>query len=399
MDDALEAMRRQRSLVFALTFAIFTAAAGTQAITPLFPELKRALGVDDAAVRALTAVYTLGYSFAGFVLGMTSDRVGRRRVLLTSLAVFLVSNLALGFVSDYGSFLALRTLSGLATGGISSAALALAADTVSFEHRGKAMATVTAGNYAAALFGMPLASQLAEYGLLWVFPALALIALAAFLGLVRLCPRGVPPVVTESRRSMMRRAVATTPARAALVTTFFHTIAAYAIVTSLADAAVDRFAATHGQRTFLFLVLGVGSLAGAIGAQRYSDRLGKRRAILGALGVSLATMPLVLLPDGITGFAIASGVIAAGAGMRQGPFAAILTELAPGELRGSLVGWNSLFSGLGLSLGTWLGGFLYGKSGLPGVVALGFVTLAISLATFVKHVRLRNDRAAGSPAG
>lgn len=390
-DDPSSA-RASRALLIALAFALFAAASGTHALTPLFPELKAALGLCDVHVRALTAVFTLGYSVAGFVLGVAVDRVGRLRVLLASLVVFGFASSVTWFFCDrpgsYAIFLFLRFVAGVATGGISSAAITLAADSAPFARRGAAMSLVMAGTYAAMILAMPLAAALATIDLGLVFPVLGALALIAFPICLRRAPRDVANTDRARKRDMLKIAVASSAAKGALCVTFLNTFAAFAVVMSFADAAVDRFAATTLDRSLLFLVIGVASLVGVAIAQRFADRHGKRRAVILALLFSLVTLPIVLGPATFAGFSAAASIVAIASAVRQGPYAAILTELVPQNLRGTLVGWNSLCSGFGLATGSWLGGLAYQTDGLKGAVLLSAIAIFASLVVFVRFVRV-----------
>lgn len=399
--DDRGAPRGHRALLVALAFALFAAASGTHALTPLFPELKRALRVGDAEVRSLTAVFTIGYSLAGFALGLAVDRIGRSRVLIASLFAFGAASTGAWFVCESPSafvvFLALRFVAGVATGGISSAAITLAADSVPFERRGSAMSLVMAGTYAAMILAMPLASWLSTIDLGLVFPVLGLLALVALPVCIASSRVETHAPTDVRKRELLMLAIASGAARAAIVVTFLNTFAAFSVVMSLADAAFDRFGADPADRSLLFLALGLASLVGVALAQRFSDRHGKRESVLVALVFSLLTLPIVLVPTTFPGFVAAASLVAVASAVRQGPFAAILTELAPQRYRGTLVGWNSLGSGLGLAAGSWAGGAAYARFGLDGAVLASAIAIAGSIAVFFPFVKPPNSAPASAP--
>jgi predicted MFS family arabinose efflux permease len=392
---------RPTGLLIALFGAIFAASAGTHALTPIFPELKTAFSVGDGSVRQLTVVFTLGYSFSGLVLGMLCDRLGRRLILLPCLFGYgLASGLLLLPLEwlGFGRVLALRAVAGLATGGITATVIAVTSDFVAYERRGRAMSFVLSGTYVAVILGVPLSGALARYRLFGVFGVLALVTLLAALALIRRLPQdGVRGRSVADGRPVARlldlplRALRCKAALPALVTTMLGTLSTFAVITSLADHAVDRFGAGLGQRALLFLCLGLGALPGAFLAGLLSDRLGKRRMILIALSGSLLFAPLLLWPDRWPLFILVAILISLVQVLRQGPFAALLTGLAPVHLRGSLVGLNSAFSGVGLGIGTWLGGWTYSSHGLSGGVVVAVLGLLFSLLLFGFCVHERPD--------
>ncbi len=371
--------------------AVFVASSGTHALTPLFPELKRALGVDDGSVRLLTSVFTLGYSISGFVLGVTCDRIGRRRVLLGSLAGYAAANALLLLDVGWAGFLVCRAVAGLGTGGIVSAAVALVADSVPYAKRGRALAVVLGGGYAALVIGMPAAAALARVRLTALFGVLAVVSIACAIASAAPAARAVDrsevaPISGVGLLSLPRAALACRGAPALLFTTFAFTAASFAVITSFADWCHDAFQSDLADRERFFLWLGLGALPGAFVAGACSDRLGKRRTVLLALGGSLVATPALLLADSFVTFATIAVAVSAIAAVRQGPFAAILTGLGPETLRGSLVGLNSAASGLGLATGTWLGGVLYGVARLSGAVWAAVVILLLGSAVFFARV-------------
>ena len=374
-----------KTLWGALFLAVFAAAAGTHALTPIFPELKRALGVRDAEVRLLTSVFTLGYSVSGFVLGIQSDRLGRRAVLLGSLGLYIAANALLLLTDSYRPFFVLRALAGLGTGGIVAVVIASSADLASYERRGRVMSFVLAGSFAAVVVGIPISALLAKVATTAMFGFLAGISTVAAWLLWRL----LPPFSPGSGGSSWALAAAAIRARgavAALTVTTLNTVAAFCVITSLADHCVDRFGADLDQRTLLFLVLGLSALPGAWIAGRLSDRAGKRRSVLWALAGSVVLTPLLLVPASFAAFLVPAAAVSMASALRQGPFAALLTEMAGDELRGSLVGWNSAASGVGLAAGTLLGGVLYASHQLAGAVGLAVITLAGSALVFLQWV-------------
>ena len=386
---ALNSDPRVSRLLFGLFGAIFAGAAGTHALTPIFPELKAALGVGDGEVRLLTSSFTVGYAISGFVLGVACDRIGRRRVLLPSLAVYAVA-CGIGAVEPttlgYGGLLAARWLAGLATGGISAAVLSMVSDAVPFQRRGRAMSFVLSGSYAAVVLGIPLAATMARFQLTAFLGVLGVVALVTLVVVAREAPRDRVTPSTGSPFTLPWRALARPGAKGALATTALNTFAAFAVLTSLADHTVDAFGAGLTDRTVLFLGLGLAALPGALVASLLSDRLGKRRSVVFALIGSLILTPLLLVPESFGTFMVAAALVSLVQAVRQGPFAAILTELVPASLRGSLVGLNSAASGFGLALGTWAGGLAYAAGGLHGDVGLGLVALAGSTVLFTRCV-------------
>lgn len=88
-------MQRQPGPMFALSLASI-ALIGPLAIhiyLPLIPAVKAALGLTDSMAQLMFSIALFGMSFATLVWGALSDRYGRRPILLSGLALFLVGSL------------------------------------------------------------------------------------------------------------------------------------------------------------------------------------------------------------------------------------------------------------------------------------------------------------------
>lgn len=73
-------------------------------------------------------MFMLALAFSILVLGPMGDRYGRRRVLVTSLAVYAASNVACCFTQDVWVFIALRMVQAVGGGGALTSAFALIKD-------------------------------------------------------------------------------------------------------------------------------------------------------------------------------------------------------------------------------------------------------------------------------
>jgi len=385
----------------ALFAAVFAAAAGTHALTPLFPEIKAALGVGDGAARSLTSVFTLGYSVSGLLLGPLCDRIGRRRVLLPALLGYAVASALLLAPLGYASVCVLRLIAGVCTGGVLAAVIAVTSDTVAYEKRGRAMTFVLSGTFLAVIIGMPLASTLAHVRLTAVFGLLALVAAASLLALRVRVPADVRSDAGPAGLLQLAvRAMRARGAVCALLTTFLNTAAAFMLMTSFADHVADRFGATLDHRSLLFLALGIAGIPGVLFAGLFSDAFGKRRLVIAALFGSAVLTPLLLVPQGFLAFCLVAAPVALVQSLRMGPFTALLAELVPDDLRGSLVGLNSAASGIGIAAGTWLAGLAYESFALPGVVGATVLALTGSLLAFrFGVVEPGSERSEGSSNG
>ena len=85
-------------------------------IFPAFPSMGADLGADKLAMQQTISVYLIAYALMSLVHGPLSDMLGRRRVILSGLAVFVVASVGCALSTDLGTLLAFRALQGLSAG-------------------------------------------------------------------------------------------------------------------------------------------------------------------------------------------------------------------------------------------------------------------------------------------
>ncbi|MGB3394123.1 MAG: multidrug effflux MFS transporter [Stenotrophomonas sp.] len=85
-------------------------------IFPAFPLLARELAVDEVAVQQTVSVYLLFYGLMSVAHGPLSDALGRKRVILAGLAVFVAASVGCALASDLPTLLLFRALQGISAG-------------------------------------------------------------------------------------------------------------------------------------------------------------------------------------------------------------------------------------------------------------------------------------------
>ncbi|MDR2844841.1 MAG: MFS transporter [Puniceicoccales bacterium] len=114
--------------------AFFLAGFGTFAliydVQPLLPEFPHDFGVAPATASLALSLTTLTLSAAMLIVGRISELVNRRRLMSVSIVAGGLISILSAFAPDWGAFLALRALLGVALGGLPAVALAYLADNV-----------------------------------------------------------------------------------------------------------------------------------------------------------------------------------------------------------------------------------------------------------------------------
>jgi MFS family permease len=185
--EARAEFQRESSLALVPTFVVVAVdATGMGIILPLLPFYSQRLGATPFLIGALISVYAVCQLIAGPVVGMLSDRYGRRNVLLVSqigtfagfVLLALAGNLTLVFLA--------RIIDGLTSGNI-SVAHAYAAEHSAPSTRKQALGMTSGAIGTGLLVGPALSGFLVHYGdtaPVWAAAALSLISIIATIALL-----------------------------------------------------------------------------------------------------------------------------------------------------------------------------------------------------------------------
>lgn len=156
------------------------------------PTAQASLGFGDAQRSWVITAYTL--SFAGLLLlgGRISDRVGRRRAMMTGLIGFAASSALAGAATNFTVLVAGRSMQGAFAALMAPAALSLIAVTFTEPaERGKAFGVFGAVASSGAVTGLLLGGVLTEYvGWRWCLDVNVVVAAVTLVVGRRVLPRG-----------------------------------------------------------------------------------------------------------------------------------------------------------------------------------------------------------------
>ncbi|MFD0495120.1 MFS transporter [Streptomyces rhizosphaericus] len=158
------------------------------------PAIGTSLDMSTSTLQWVITGYVVG--FGGFLLlgGRAADLLGRRRMLLASLMVFVIGSTIGGAAPNGEVLIAARFVTGV--GAAFSAPAGFSIITTSFAEghiRNKALAIFTATGATGMAFGMVIGGLLTDLDWRWVFFAPSVVGLAAFLGGLALIPRSPRP--------------------------------------------------------------------------------------------------------------------------------------------------------------------------------------------------------------
>ncbi len=304
-DRPATALPRRRALTRRQAFwsvggllALFLMAS--TAPSPMYAIYQQRWGFSATVLTEVFAVYMVGILAALVLLGGLSDKIGRRPVLLASVALEIVSMVVLAFAPGVGWLLLGRVLQGIATGAATSA---ISGSLLDFQPAGTGRGATI--NAVAAGAGMAVGSAAA--GLLVQFAPMPttlsyLLLIAAFVvSLAVLWAMPEPVRVSGSLRDSLRPQRPTVPAGrgkvfALLATTMLATWSVGGMFMSLGPSVAKGLV---GGSSYLVGGLAVGAVTG-VGAiaqlllsgwsARRSVRVAAPLLIIGLAGVAASVL-------------------------------------------------------------------------------------------------------------
>ncbi len=399
-----ESEKPDRTLLF-VAFICFIDMCGIGIIIPVVPSLVQGLTgktVDNAAELGGWLLFT--YAVMQFlwapVIGGLSDQIGRRPVLLVTLAVLGFDYILMAIAPTIAWLFVGRAVSGV-MGATWSSANACVADVTTPKTRGRAFGILGAGGAAGFVFGPALGGLLGQFGDRVPFMAAAGLALAgAAVGAMWL-PETLP--AHRRRRFDLRRAnplgTIRQMAKVPLVFGFLLVIGAMQMASQVTNAVW----AYYNILKFAWTPLTIGLSAALFGAMialvqglltgKAIARYGEART--GIASLCWAVPAYLIFAFATSGWMMFVGIVIGALGNASFPaMQAMMTRAIPenaqGELQGAIASTISLTSIIGpVAMAGIFGHFSDAKGlyfpGAPFVLAAGLMALAVIL--FRRNVR------------
>jgi MFS transporter, DHA2 family, multidrug resistance protein len=158
------------------------------------PTLAASLSASEAELQWFVTSYTLALAAAMLPAGLLGDRIGRKTVLIGGLVVFGIASIGAAYATSPATFIAMRTLLGLAGAALTVMSLAIVTVLFSEAERPRAIGIWAAANFLALPLG-PLVGGwiLANAWWGWVFLINVPITLIGFIAVVLLVPQSRSP--------------------------------------------------------------------------------------------------------------------------------------------------------------------------------------------------------------
>ena len=305
-------------------------------------------GMSKSTGGLLNSLTLIASAIGGFCFGVLADRFGRTRALMASILVYSISSAACGLSQSIPQLAVFRFLLGLGMGGEWTSGAALIAETWRAEHRGRALGLMQS-TYAIgeAVAAVTVLLVFPHFGWRAVFFAGVLPAL-----LVLWIYRGVPePELWKNRTkqnnsAVLRKLLQREVLRNGLLATTMNAFSMFGYwglftwipsFLSLPGSKGGRGLSLVVGTTF-YLVLSPGKWLGYASFGFFADAFGRRKPYFTYLLVAAILVPLyAVIRSPLLLLLLGPFVAFFGTGFFSG-YAAIASELFPGEIRAAAMG-------------------------------------------------------------
>jgi DHA1 family inner membrane transport protein len=350
-------------------------------------ELSSELGVSIADAGLLITFGAVMLCVGSPATAWLTSRIERRTLLVSTLAVFAVTNAASAFASSYAMLLALRLVM-LAIGSLyTPQAAGTASLIVQPEKRGSTIAYIFLGWSLAAAVGLPLVTFMASrYGFRAAYGAISAVACLSCLLLAWRLPGGLlgERVDLKTWASVGRNRMILL----LLLITTLQMSGQFVVFTFMGPLLAKLTGAGPDAIGLVFAIYGAFGFVGLAIATRIVDRWGAYKTSL------LFTS---LLFAGVAGWALSAGhyalmaasVVVWGLGFAStNSMQQVRLVVAAPALASASVSLNTSVLYIGQAVGSAIGGVLYARDLLhaSGYVAAGFVALALITVIFTRRL-------------
>lgn len=376
----------------AVLFAVvFINLVGFGLVVPLLPFFAQSLQAEPWQITLMFSAYSLGQFFAEPFWGRLSDRIGRKPVLLATLAANALGYLLLAFAPNIWAAVLVRLFTGLGAGNISTVQ-GYIADVTPPERRAGRMGMIGAAFGLGFIVGPGLGGLLAQPQMGHVGYQLPIFAAS---GAAVLAALGVMLFLRESRAkadpaaprpaflSGLQFARADEVVSRVLVVSLIYLAGFSAMEASFGLWAESRYAWTAREVGLSFMIVGlVSALNQGLVAGRLARRFGEARVLAAGMllfGASLilqVAAPPVWFPAtqidlGLFVIPVSAGWIipivmgigACGMSLAMPNISALISRASPPDRQGAMLGLNMATGSMARIVGPMVAGVLYSAIG------------------------------------
>ncbi|MFB9327084.1 MFS transporter [Paenibacillus aurantiacus] len=377
--------------IYLLALVSFLIGTSEYVLSGILDRVAGALDVSLAAAGQLITIFSLVYGlFTPILMAMTA-RMDRKKLILYSVGLFVISNIFAFVLPGYGWFMGARILMAVGAGTVVVTALNIAAKIAPEGRQASSIATVVMGFTASLIISVPLGRVIANvYGWKTVFAAVAMLGIVAIVILALTLPevKGDAPIPLRKQLSLLKK-----PKVALGLSVTFFWVGGYSIAyTYLSPFLLQVSGLPERYLSGTLLVFGIASLIGSKLGGYSTDRWGVYRTLLGGMAIHILMLVLLSLVTDSPAGVIAILLVWSFSAWSTGPTQQYhLTTIEP-EATGVMLGLNQSMMQLSMAAGAGLGGAAIETVSLSFTPWLGAAGVAVAIVAALLICRLNGKQ-------
>ena len=321
--------------------------------------MAKEFGKSDAEMALVITMTMLCRPMGGFLFGLLADRYGRKKPLMVNMSAYALAGILTGLAPNYASLLVIRGVFGVVMGGTWGVGTSLAMEGAPAGRRGLLSGLLQEGYAAGNVLAAVLFFFLHGLGWRWLFilTSLPAIPLVVYIGLAvresavweQVSGRATPPLRQE-KDARMGHGIGWAEQFGAFARSwklFLYLLAFMTMMMFASHGTQDMYPTFlqrawnmgAAQRSAITAISGLGAILGGIVVGHFSDRLGRRVAIVGAFVLGIVVIPLWAYAPNLWLLVAGAILIQFAVQGAWGVIPAHLAELTPDRVRATLPGF------------------------------------------------------------
>ncbi len=358
---------------------LFLGVSDTQLVAPLLPLIAQDLSTTPGHAGIIVTTYSLAAAAFALFVGPLSDRVGRKKVLVSGLTLFTIASFLTYHVSSFGALVILRAMTGLAAGTLSTCALSFAGDYYPYEQRGRAMGVLSMSYFVAFVIGVPAGGLAAKrWGWHWVFGCISAAAAAMLMVALARLPHDSGREQSRAHGNSFTAHFFEGKRLAGVIAAFLTSGGIVGFLTYVGAWLKTSYGMDVDKIALLFMVSGLAAVVASPLSGWLADHAGKRNVIIWS-NVVLAFLFVVVARSTLgIGLVVGIAALSIAASARQAPLHALTTEIVGPEVRGEYIAVRNAASQVGIAAIATISASAFDRAGFSAVALIAaVVTLLI----------------------
>lgn len=391
---------KNKTIVYLLALAVFLIGTIEYIITGIIQMIATDLSVSTSVAGLLVTSFALSAAIGSPIVIALTINFDRKKILLSMLTLFILSNVITYFSNSYEMILFTRILQGLSGGVATVVAMAVATRLVEEEKRGNAIGIILMGLSSSLVFGVPIGTFLSDIiGWKFLFILISLLTLIPLIVVYKSVPtiKEQEPVTISRQLFILRDKKIVI----AVIVTLLYVGGYSTLFTYLTPFLQASSSLTIAEISAVLLLAGICSFIGSRIGGLAADKKGPKFTIYTGLTIQvLALLFLTSIGGSLVGIITVIMIWMLATWSTSPAQQLYLVTLVP-KSPDIALSVNTSFIQFGFALGSSLGGLVINHSSILNLswMGAGIIVLALLMAMILfafertaKHNQLANNR-------